>query len=288
MGTLSNIMVEPCNVSWNGTDIGFTDGNIEIKLEEKFAEIMAHQEGSNLIDMIRTGKNVEMSMTLQETSTAQLTTLLTAGGGTETAVAEVSTVTCSADVAGSLNNKYFLLSNATDAINYYVWFNVNSAGVDPALSGKTGVVVTLATGATASTVATAVAAAVDALAGFTASAASTVVTITNASTGGATDIAAGNSGFTVAVTTQGVGAVPGWGNSKDFTSVLDIAGPLILHPTSRASTDQTRDILFHLAYPVLESLTKSGENPQTVSLTWKILPDLSEDTTRLFRFGNHQ
>jgi hypothetical protein len=71
------------------------------------------------------------------------------------AVLEAGTITTVADVAGSLNDTYFLI-NGADEIEYYVWFNVNSAGTDPVLPDKTGVEVALATGATANTVAAAV------------------------------------------------------------------------------------------------------------------------------------
>ncbi len=67
-------------------------------------------------------------------------------------------VKCLADVASSLNNKYFKIRNGLDA-KFHVWFNVNSAGSDPAPSGSTAIEVPLAIGATAETIATAIAAA---------------------------------------------------------------------------------------------------------------------------------
>jgi hypothetical protein len=119
--------------------------------------------------------------------------------------AEVNSVTCVADVSGSLNNKYFNLYSAYDRQAYYVWYDVNSAGVDPALSGKTGVKVSVATNDTATAVATATAAAITALADFNASSSAAIVTVTNATGGPATDLTDGAapSGFTLSVTTQG-------------------------------------------------------------------------------------
>jgi hypothetical protein len=76
-------------------------------------------------------------------------------------------LTAVADVAGSLNNKYFTLEvpepDGLSTKPYYVWLNVNAAGVDPAVAGRTGVVVALATGATAAQVASGIAAALAAL-----------------------------------------------------------------------------------------------------------------------------
>lgn len=66
--------------------------------------------------------------------------------------------TAVADSSGSLNDTYFdvnvLLGDGSEKM-YYVWYNVNSAGTDPAISGKTGVEVALATDATAEAVVTA-------------------------------------------------------------------------------------------------------------------------------------
>lgn len=117
----------------------------------------------------------------------------------------VQTVALVADVSGSLNSKYFLLNSFNNANKYYVWFNINSAGVDPAIAGRTGVPITGATNATAATLGTAVASAVAALAAtndFTTSGTSTV-TITNKASGPFTPMVDGTAatGFTFGVTT---------------------------------------------------------------------------------------
>ena len=121
-------------------------------------------------------------------------------------IAEVRTVLCVADVSSSLNNKYFTISSTT--VNYYVWFNVGAAGVDPA-PGGTGVVVAISANATAATVATAVKSALDGISGgavFTTTRNTATLTITNGVAGKVTDAAANNTGFTVTMTTQGVTA----------------------------------------------------------------------------------
>ncbi len=284
----NNIRVEPCNLTWNDIDLGYLDGNIEITAEEQGVDVTAHQEGTDVIDMIRTGQSVEVKVTLKETSTSQIKAMLAGAGGTTSAgVAEVSTVVCTADVSGSLNSKYFLVNTATDAIQYYVWLNVNSLGVDPAISGKTGVEVAVATSASANTIATAVAAALDALAGFVSTASTATVTITNAVVGSTTDIAAGNSGFTVAVTTQGMPtAITGYGASGRFTGQYAQAQRLVLHPTALASTDKTRNWTFWKAYPMLESFNPSGEEILMMPVTFKIFPDPSmPDAINKFAYG---
>lgn len=90
---------------------------------------------------------------------SQYITTIGAGYGVTQAV----TAICIADVSGSLNNKYFLLYSAHDAGSYYVWFNVNGAGVNPAVPGKIGIQVAIATNSADTVVADAAAAAISAV-----------------------------------------------------------------------------------------------------------------------------
>lgn len=123
---------------------------------------------------------------------------------TTTTVAGVQTITTVADVAGSLNSKYFFINAGASGIAYYVWMD-NGAGVDPAIAGKTGVQVTYTNGDTANTIADLVAAALDALAGFVApNPAANVISVTNAAAGSfvlAVDSVAAPTGFSFALVT---------------------------------------------------------------------------------------
>jgi hypothetical protein len=74
-------------------------------------------------------------------------------------------ITCVADVAGSLNSKYFVFYT-TGGVKNYAWYNINAAGVDPAVSGGTGHEIAGATGATAAAIATASAAVLTDVTGF--------------------------------------------------------------------------------------------------------------------------
>src|ERR1051326_155728 len=69
---------------------------------------------------------------------------------------KVTTVTALGDTAGSLNNTYFKFtaknSGGATSTTYYVWYNVDSGGTDPAVAGATGIEVDIASGASASTV----------------------------------------------------------------------------------------------------------------------------------------
>jgi len=132
--------------------------------------------------------------------------------GATSGVAEVRQFTCVADVSGSLNNTYLNNLNSP-TVSYYVWFNVNSLGVDPALSGKTGIMVALSTNDSANAVATATRAAIAAVGSslvFATSGSGAQVIVTNLVVGAVTDLADGAvpTGFTgISTTTQGVDAV---------------------------------------------------------------------------------
>lgn len=56
-----------------------------------------------------------------------------------------------ADVSGSLNDTYFLIDGA-DGDDWYVWFNVDTGGTDPALPDRTGIQVAISEDDTAATV----------------------------------------------------------------------------------------------------------------------------------------
>lgn len=128
-------------------------------------------------------------------------------------------VTCAADTAGSKNSTYWTFNSAGDLYGFYVWYNINSAGVDPAPAGLTGIQVAGATGATAATLATATITAINASTAasyVTASAgASGHLIITNIQVGICTDAANGTASygasFVVTAGSYGVPAISGLG-----------------------------------------------------------------------------
>ena len=81
-------------------------------------------------------------------------------------VYQVQTITCVADVASSLQNKYFLFTDSAGA-KRYAWFNVGGLGVDPAPAGGwTSHPVAITANTSATGVATALAAVLTAVTGF--------------------------------------------------------------------------------------------------------------------------
>jgi hypothetical protein len=105
----------------------------------------------------------------------------------------VTTVTAVADVAGSLNNKYFLASSTT--ADYYFWFS-NGTGVDPAIPNRTAIPVVYTDDDTATTLGGLIRTAAAAK-GWTVTGATTQAILTNTAVGATALGTAGNSGFTV-------------------------------------------------------------------------------------------
>ncbi|KKM91310.1 hypothetical protein LCGC14_1229860, partial [marine sediment metagenome] len=129
--------------------------------------------------------------------------------------AEVSTVTCVADVSGSLNNTYFefdvMLADGT-LKKYFIWFNINAAGAEPTPApvaygdARTAAVVAEATNATDEAIAAATKLVIDALTDVTCNVAAEVLTITNDENGAVDDTRDGagdGTGFTFVTSTNG-------------------------------------------------------------------------------------
>jgi hypothetical protein len=68
-----------------------------------------------------------------------------------------------ADVALSLQNKYFVIHEPVTQTKHYFWYNVATAGIDPAVPNATGHAIAIASGATKTAVATATQTVIDAL-----------------------------------------------------------------------------------------------------------------------------
>lgn len=90
--TVSNVLVKPMNVTWSASALGLTEGDIEIKFVEDVVDVMGHQEGTNILSGIRTGKRAEVSITLKETNRALVKYMLEQSGQSITASGGASAV----------------------------------------------------------------------------------------------------------------------------------------------------------------------------------------------------
>lgn len=279
---------------------------------------------------------------------------------------ETTKVTLVADSAGSLNDTYFTGYLPT-GVGFYVWFNINSAGVDPAPSGfATEIEVAGATGASAATLQAAAVTAINAISGLNAKAdpndsdslilqneavgtVTAVVTDTGSTGFTLTQLRAGSSfsvgyiegdvefsleedfydvtaqqegttiiekirtgsrvtGISIAmkegvasklktvleaggasVTPAGGTEVTGWGSSKRFTGVTNQCRRLILSPVRLGSSDRSEDMCAWRAYPLFQNTNFSGETAKMINVEFVFLPDaLIADAQNHFVVGDHQ
>lgn len=127
-------------------------------------------------------------------------------------------VTTVADVADSLNGTYWLFSSLDN--DYYVWYNTG-AGVDPAIANRTGIEISISTGATADQVAIATFNQIVVKIGeFITTRALNVLTIENLSSGYCAAPSAGTSGFAISTVISGVGEAV----QPEITSITTVAG----------------------------------------------------------------
>ena len=177
-------------------EVDVVTGDLAADVATKALAAIVAEGDFALFSASRSGADLTFTSTIKGNLTAPASYVEAETAGPFTA----STPTGGADP--DLQAKYFTFSKA--GTNYYGWFTSNGAGVDPAPSG-TGVPIALVgSETTAAQVATLAAAALEALAGISAVADGDRVVLKVDAIGPVTDVGAGDSGFTVAVQSQGV------------------------------------------------------------------------------------
>ena len=118
---------------------------------------------------------------------------------------EQFTVLCTADVGGNLSAKYWKFCLPNSGTCYAPWYDVDNGSTPPTVPGHTLVEIDIATGALIGAVGDATQTAVHALAGVSCTDDNAgLVTCTLDAKGPATDVLPGDTGWTVAVLTQGL------------------------------------------------------------------------------------
>lgn len=149
-------------------------------------------------------------------------------------VAEQAVFTAVGDTSGSLNNLHLTICLPNGGVCYAPWFNVNSAGVAPTVTGHTNVEVAVATDATAGAVGDALQAAATAIDGLTCTDNNSgVVTCLADAKGPATDATAGDTGWGAPVITQGVASTALIGSADIMSGVM---GWRVCNASGNAST----------------------------------------------------
>lgn len=82
-------------------------------------------------------------------------------------------------------------------------------------------------------------------------------------------------------------AVYGVGTAKLFASLESYGAKMVLHPVNAGATDYSRDITLHKCYPLPESVSFSGTELSTMSVTFKAVRDTAIDSdVNIMSFGN--
>lgn len=183
--------------------------------------------------------SVDMRINNVGSVSASATVTVSSGAATDTVVINASTLTCvdhrettnvtfANDSSGNLNSKFFTFQDQPGTNKYYLWFNINSAGVDPAVAGATGIVVAGATNALAATLATAAVTACSATVGVKVTAgASGHIIIQDNAPGVATAVTDGSAAtsftFTRSITGSAVSSVQYEVYNTDTLTAADMA-----------------------------------------------------------------
>lgn len=120
-------------------------------------------------------------------------------------VAEKTTIQTVADSSDSLAGTYFTLNSGKNKKSYYVWYKVSGNGSDPAISGKTGIMVEISTNDTANDVATATRDKLNEYNDFIITGTTNNVIIENFEAGISDNITDVSTGFTIMLNTSGAG-----------------------------------------------------------------------------------
>lgn len=105
MSCATEVRVTPMDVTWSGSSIGITQGDIEFPISEDQVDVTAHQFGTTVLTQIRTGRPLqEITITLLDTSPTRLKQIF----GPANYVGQASAATGVATVLGFGTSKDFL------------------------------------------------------------------------------------------------------------------------------------------------------------------------------------
>lgn len=197
----ANSVEETVSVPANLISLGH-DGTTEFDIEDTNNRLTIRWNGSGTepsLGVARPGDEITLGTDFDPDN--QGTFMVVKSGE---ALAEKTRVSC---IAASLitTGDYWEINAADDSTEYYVWYDVDGGGGDPAIVGKTGIQVSISSSDTAIQVANATSAAIDALADFEADSDGNLVTVTTSGEAETTDATTGNmdATFDVDVIQQG-------------------------------------------------------------------------------------
>jgi len=182
--------------TWSNIGNGDTPASADISGRERLtAQILGGHGLNNTVTLQGSNNDVDYAgiNDLQDNAISQA----------DTGTAAITDLTPVADVLSSLNDTYAYFSSA--GTDFYIWFNIDTGGTDPAIAGRTGIEIAVAEDASVAVITAEMTTVMDALASFGVVDGTTKVTVTNAAKGaprtGFSD--PGSSGITANVTTAG-------------------------------------------------------------------------------------
>jgi hypothetical protein len=236
-----NVKLGVCSVAFDGKDLGFTQGGVEVMVSTDTHEVEVDQFGKTVVNEIIMKRDVKVKVPLAETTLENLVNIMPGA----VLVSDGAKATGSITVATQPTNGQTILVNGktitfkTAAVTPYdVTIGANAAATAANLAAVLNASTDLAISQ----------------AGYSVAGAVVTVTYDNRGVeGNAFTIATGTAGASVtvsgatltggvAVTKARVDVSTGVG-----TSLLDIARKLVLHPTDNAENDFSEDFVIPLA-----------------------------------------
>lgn len=279
---IKNVKLGVCKVLFNGSDLGYTKGGVEVSVKTESHEVTIDQFGKTVINEYLMGRTISVKVPLAETTLANL--LTTMPGATMVQYG-------GAYATGTYTVGATLPTNGQTIVINGVTITFKTAG---AVMGNNEVLI----GATAAATATNLSALINgsptfALSGvFTATVNTATVTLTNKTKG-----VAGNS-LTMAAGTYTGGTVVAFSGGVDGTparvdvpsglgiNLLDYSYPLVLHPVSRPDADKSED------FTVFKAATAGGldfayklEDERVFNVEFGGYPDTANNG-RIFAIGD--
>lgn len=237
MSDSKNVKLGVCQVIFDGRNLGYTKGGVEVTVQTQTHEVMVDQHGQTAVNEYIMGRKVKVKCPLAETTLQNLVQIMPGATLVETGGVKASaTITVATNPTAGTT---IIIGGVT------ITFKV-AAG-----AGKNEVKIGAAATDTATNLAAFLTSAQDSIfAGLSASAAAAVVTVTSdivGEYGNSVAVTAGTAGASVTLSgaslSGGVDTAPARVDVPTGVgiSLLDFAKKLVLHPISKGPTDSSED-----------------------------------------------
>ena len=235
----SNVKLGVCQVFFDGIDLGYTKGGVEVEVSTETHEVVIDQFGKTAINQLVTGREVKVKAPLAETTLENMVRIMP--GATLTQVGGVKASGTWTPGANPTNGQTVVIGGTT--------ITLKTAGT--AVNIKNECDLGANTAATLTNLVAMINASTDInLAKVTASATATVLTVTFdlfGTEGNTYTLAVGTAGGTVSGATLAGGVEP-TGKRVDVTAgvgsdLLSTAKELRLHPFGKAASDLSDDFI---------------------------------------------